>query len=254
MAAPPATCSISKDAVQYCAAYTTNRYSWTMGARSLADDSYIRESILDPNAKVVSGFQPNIMPNFKGQLSEEQVIQLIAFVKSLSPPAPASQQGGQQRPVVIAPRAKTPAAALPAGSAANPAPQAVRGHRRIKESTRMATIAQGTPEIAAEEVNYLNVEHGWKSWLFTTDHKRIAFLYLISITLMFFVGGTMAVLFRINLLEPEGIFSAETYNRLFLDARHRDGVLLPGAFDSGNTRQLPDSHHDRGQRSGLPAH
>ena len=32
--------------------------------------------------------------------------------------------------------------------------------------------------------NYLNVEHGWKSWLFTTDHKRIAFLYLISITLI----------------------------------------------------------------------
>jgi hypothetical protein len=56
-------------------------------------------------------------------LSEEQVIQLIAFIKSLSPPAPASQQGGQQRPVVVAPRgAKAPAAALPAGSAANPAP------------------------------------------------------------------------------------------------------------------------------------
>jgi cytochrome c oxidase subunit 2 len=91
------------------------------GRTITADDSYIRESILDPNAKVVSGFQPNIMPNFKGQLSEEQVIQLIAFVKSLSPPTPASQQGGQQRPVVIAPRAKTPAAALPAGSAANPA-------------------------------------------------------------------------------------------------------------------------------------
>ncbi len=81
----------------------------------------------------------------------------------------------------------------------------------------MATIAhaQGTPEIAAKEVNYLNVEHGWKSWLFTTDHKRIAVLYLISITLMFFVGGSMAVLFRINLLEPQGIFAPETYNRLF---------------------------------------
>ncbi|HEY3939536.1 MAG TPA: cbb3-type cytochrome c oxidase subunit I [Bryobacteraceae bacterium] len=79
----------------------------------------------------------------------------------------------------------------------------------------MATIAHGTPDTAAETVNYLNVEHGWKSWLFTTDHKRIAVLYLISITLMFFVGGTFAVLFRINLLEPEGIFSAETYNRLF---------------------------------------
>ena len=65
----------------------------------------------------------------------------------------------------------------------------------------MATIAHGTPEVTREEVNYLNVEHGWKSWLFTTDHKRIAILYLISITLMFFVGGAMAVMFRINLLE-----------------------------------------------------
>src|SRR5690349_13940961 len=86
------------------------------GRTVIADDSYIRESILDPNAKVVSGFQPNIMPNFKGQLSEEQVIQLIAFIKSLSPPTPASQQGGQQRPVVIAPKAKAPAKA-PAASA-----------------------------------------------------------------------------------------------------------------------------------------
>src|ERR1700761_5573735 len=79
----------------------------------------------------------------------------------------------------------------------------------------MATIAQGTPEVVAEPVNYLNVEHGWKSWLFTTDHKRIAVLYLISITLMFFVGGAFAVLFRINLLSPEGLFAPETYNRLF---------------------------------------
>src|SRR6059058_6200834 len=79
----------------------------------------------------------------------------------------------------------------------------------------MATIARELPEVEAEPVDYLNVEHGWKSWLLTTDHKRIAFLYLISITLMFFVGGAMAVLFRINLLEPEGIFSPEVYNRLF---------------------------------------
>src|ERR1700760_2598734 len=78
----------------------------------------------------------------------------------------------------------------------------------------MATLAYSTPQ-TAEEVNYLNVEHGWKSWLLTTDHKRIAILYLISITLMFFVGGSFAVLFRINLLSPEGIFAPETYNRLF---------------------------------------
>jgi cytochrome c oxidase subunit 2 len=70
------------------------------GRTVLADDAYIRESILDPNAKIVAGFEPNVMPNFKGQVSEENVIQLIAFVKSLAPSAPASQVGPGQRPVV----------------------------------------------------------------------------------------------------------------------------------------------------------
>ncbi len=75
------------------------------GRTVLADDAYLRESILDPNAKIVAGFQPNVMPNFKGQISEENVIQLIAYIKSLSPSAPASQQGSQQPAVVIAPKA-----------------------------------------------------------------------------------------------------------------------------------------------------
>jgi cytochrome c oxidase subunit 1 len=81
----------------------------------------------------------------------------------------------------------------------------------------MATLVNTTPEIPLEEekVNYLNVEHGWQSWLFTTDHKRIAMLYLFSITLMFFIGGTFAVLVRLHLTTPNGLFSPETYNRLF---------------------------------------
>lgn len=74
------------------------------GRTVTADDAYLRESILDPNAKIVAGFQPNIMPNFKGQISEENVIQLIAYIKSLSPNAPASQQGAQQRPVSATPQ------------------------------------------------------------------------------------------------------------------------------------------------------
>jgi len=65
----------------------------------------VRESILDPNAKIAAGFEPGVMPVFKGQISEEAVIQLIAFIKSLSPNTPASQQGSQQPPIVIAPRA-----------------------------------------------------------------------------------------------------------------------------------------------------
>lgn len=80
------------------------------GRTLTADDAYIRESILEPNAKIVAGFEPNVMPNFKGQVSEEQTIQLIAYIKSLTPAGPASQQGVQQRPVVIAPKAAAPAA------------------------------------------------------------------------------------------------------------------------------------------------
>ena len=64
--------------------------------------------------------------------------------------------------------------------------------------------------------HYLNVNYGVKSWLLTTDHKRIALLYLASITLFFFVGGFFAVLIRLELLTPPGdLFQAETYNKLF---------------------------------------
>ena len=53
----------------------------------VADEAYIRESILQPNAKLVAGFQP-IMPTFQGQLSEEQILQLIAYIRSLGEPTP----------------------------------------------------------------------------------------------------------------------------------------------------------------------
>src|SRR4030095_15370258 len=64
--------------------------------------------------------------------------------------------------------------------------------------------------------NYLNVRYGLRSWLLTTDHKRIALLYLASITLFFFVGGAAAVLMRLELLTPPGdLVQSETYNKLF---------------------------------------
>jgi len=74
------------------------------GRTVLADDAYLRESILDSNAKIVAGFTPNVMPNFRGQVSEENVIQLIAYIKSLSTQVPASQPG----PAVVAPAAAAP--------------------------------------------------------------------------------------------------------------------------------------------------
>jgi cytochrome c oxidase subunit 2 len=49
----------------------------------IADENYIRESILDPNAKIVNGFQP-IMPTFRGVISEEGMVEIIAYIKSMS--------------------------------------------------------------------------------------------------------------------------------------------------------------------------
>ena len=67
-----------------------------------------------------------------------------------------------------------------------------------------------------ERVNYLNVKDSWKSWLFTTDHKRIAILYLISISAFFFLGGLFALLIRLELLTPQGdLVTSDTYNKLF---------------------------------------
>jgi cytochrome c oxidase subunit 2 len=54
------------------------------GQTITANEEYIRESIINPRAKVVRGFQP-IMPTFQGQVSEEQLLQLITYIKSLSP-------------------------------------------------------------------------------------------------------------------------------------------------------------------------
>ncbi|MBK9155885.1 MAG: cytochrome c oxidase subunit II [Chloracidobacterium sp.] len=78
------------------------------GSTVVADDAYIRESILNPGAKIVEGYQP-IMPTFKGQVTEEQLVALVAYIKSLSGVA---DTGGQP-----AAPAATPAATAPANSA-----------------------------------------------------------------------------------------------------------------------------------------
>src|SRR5438876_8729403 len=75
----------------------------------------------------------------------------------------------------------------------------------------MATLA-----VSGERKNYLNAEYGIRSWLFTTDHKRIALLYLLSITAFFFIGGFAALLIRLELLTPAGdLLSADAYNKAF---------------------------------------
>ena len=66
------------------------------------------------------------------------------------------------------------------------------------------------------EVNYLTKEYGLRSWLLTGDHKRIAILYLISLSIFFCIGGTMAGLIRLQLLTPHGeLMTPDTYNKVF---------------------------------------
>jgi cytochrome c oxidase subunit 1 len=68
----------------------------------------------------------------------------------------------------------------------------------------------------AETRNYLNDEYGFLSWVLTRDHKRIAILYLISVTVMFMVGGFFAMMMRLSLLTPEGdLLTSDTYNKFF---------------------------------------
>ena len=66
------------------------------------------------------------------------------------------------------------------------------------------------------KVNYINAQYGLKSWLLTKDHKRIALLYLGSITFFFFIGGIYAMMIRLELLTPQGdLLQSTTYNKVF---------------------------------------
>ena len=77
-------------------------------------------------------------------------------------------------------------------------------------------LESARPAQAMPREHYLNVDYGIRSWLLTVDHKRIAWLYLASITLFFVLGGLFAVLIRLELLTPAGdLVQSETYNKLF---------------------------------------
>src|ERR1700733_1591141 len=88
-----------------------SRVQLANGQTVQADDAYIRESILNPNAKLAAGFGPNVMPSFQGQISEEGILHLVVYIKSLAvtnaPGAPAAslQPALIARPVSVASRA-----------------------------------------------------------------------------------------------------------------------------------------------------
>ena len=81
------------------------------------------------------------------------------------------------------------------------------------QATAESTLA---PEHSEPRNHYLNVAWGVRSWLLTVDHKRIALLYLVSVTVMFALGGIFAGLIRLELLTPESdMVQSDVYNRLF---------------------------------------
>jgi cytochrome c oxidase subunit 1 len=71
-------------------------------------------------------------------------------------------------------------------------------------------------DVSKPRNSYLDAPYGLASWLLTKDHKRIAMLYLISITIFFAVGGIFASGIRLELLTPAGDFvPSDLYNKLF---------------------------------------
>jgi cytochrome c oxidase subunit II len=80
----------------------------TNGQNVIADEAYIRESIVNPQAKLVAGFGP-IMPTFQGQVSEEQLLQILAFIKSLQT-EPSQPTGRAASPANAPASAASPAA------------------------------------------------------------------------------------------------------------------------------------------------
>jgi len=81
-------------------------------------------------------------------------------------------------------------------------------------STIVSLPEQSTARLPRK--NYLNQEYGIKSWLLTGDHKRIAVLYLITITCFFALGGFFAGMIRLELLTPPSdLMATDTYNKVF---------------------------------------
>ncbi len=70
--------------------------------------------------------------------------------------------------------------------------------------------------LAPPRRNYLTAGYSVRSWLLTTDHKRIAILYLLTITFFFMIGGAAATVVRLDLMTPDAdLVLTETYNKLF---------------------------------------
>ena len=134
---------------------------------------------------------------------------MIEYIKSLSGAADTGEYRGQPLGPATQPTSDQPTIQNPPSSNNRNATMI-----QVPRNELMATITF-IPEIT-EEVTYLNQRNTIASWLLTRDHKRIAILYMISITCFFFVGGAAAVLCASSSSPPHStLVEAETYNKLF---------------------------------------
>jgi cytochrome c oxidase subunit I len=80
----------------------------------------------------------------------------------------------------------------------------------------VATLEQPKTRLEEPKTNYLNANSSLSSWLLTGDHKRIAILYLITVSAFFLLGGVYASAIRLELLTPQSdLLESGTYNKVF---------------------------------------
>lgn len=83
-------------------------------------------------------------------------------------------------------------------------------------STENMVVVEEVERLRPPKLHYLNNGYSLKSWLLTKDHKRIAILYLLSVSTFFFIGGLYAMMIRLELLTPKSdLLETGTYNKVF---------------------------------------
>ena len=182
------------------------------GTMVTADDQYLRDSILQPGKQISAG-DDNIMPSFAGHLSEEEIMQLIAYLKG---------------------HRKSAASVAMNTSTSHPEP--------IKSATELIVsspvnlrerLPQRTPRASARVV--------------TKDHKRIGLLYLFTILVFFLIASVAAAIMRIELLTPQPNSSRRKLaQQAFHHPRRLNGLVLSHTINSDRSRQFHSTDDDRG--------
>ncbi len=165
------------------------------GRRIMADENYLRESILEPPSQNRRRLCPHHAqlqrPAFRGTNLPASFLHQIPGISGTR-----DQPGNSARCCA-----------------------AVSTARALAGGSPMTIIERSLPVPAPElrrRPSYLQEGTTLRSWLLTTDHKRIGLLYLITITFFFAVGGAAASLIRLELMTPEAdLLKADSYNRVF---------------------------------------